>query len=89
MTENEMDGWHHRLDGHEFEQTLGDGEGKEAWCPAVYRFNAITIKLLPMTFFIELEQKKMQFVWKNKTGFPDCALVKNPPANAGNIREVG
>jgi len=56
---------------------------------AVYRFNAITIKLLPMTFFIELEQKKMQFVWKNKTGFPDCALVKNPPANAGNIREVG
>ena len=21
-----MAGWHHRLDGHEFEQTLGDGE---------------------------------------------------------------
>ena len=21
-----MIGWHHRLDGHEFEQTLGDGE---------------------------------------------------------------
>ena len=28
MTENEMDGWHHRLNGHEFEQTLGDGEGQ-------------------------------------------------------------
>ena len=26
MTEDEMDGWHHRLDGHEFEQTLGDSE---------------------------------------------------------------
>ena len=26
MTEDEMAGWHHRLDGHEFEQTLGDGE---------------------------------------------------------------
>ena len=26
MTENQMVGWHHRLDGHEFEQTLGDGE---------------------------------------------------------------
>ena len=25
MTEDEMVGWHHRLDGHEFEQTLGDG----------------------------------------------------------------
>ena len=28
MTEDEMAGWHHRLDGHEFEQTLGDGEGQ-------------------------------------------------------------
>jgi len=26
MTEDEMVGWHHRLNGHEFEQTLGDGE---------------------------------------------------------------
>ena len=26
-TEDEMVGWHHRLDGHEFEQVLGDGEG--------------------------------------------------------------
>ena len=35
MTKDEMVGWHHRLNGHEFEQTLGDGEGKEAWHPAV------------------------------------------------------
>ena len=28
MTENEMVGWHHQLDGHEFEQTLGDSEGQ-------------------------------------------------------------
>ena len=26
-TEDEMVGWHHRLNGHEFEQTLGDSEG--------------------------------------------------------------
>ena len=26
MTDDEMAGWHHRLNGHEFEQTLGDGE---------------------------------------------------------------
>ena len=23
-----MVGWHHRVDGHEFEQALGDGEGR-------------------------------------------------------------
>ena len=28
MTEDKLVGWHHRLDGHEFEQALGDGEGQ-------------------------------------------------------------
>ena len=28
MTEEEMVGWHHQLNGHEFEQALGDGEGQ-------------------------------------------------------------
>ena len=27
-TEDEMVGWHHRLSGHEFDQTLGDSEGQ-------------------------------------------------------------
>ena len=30
MTEYEMSGWHHRLNGHGFEQALGDGEGQES-----------------------------------------------------------
>ena len=28
MTEDEMVEWHYRLNGHEFEQALGDGEGQ-------------------------------------------------------------
>ena len=28
MTEDELVEWHHQLNGHEFEQTLGDGEGQ-------------------------------------------------------------
>ena len=30
--EDEMVGWHHRLDGHEFEQTLGVGDGQGGLC---------------------------------------------------------
>ena len=29
-TEDEMVGWHHRLNGHEFEQTPGDSEGQRS-----------------------------------------------------------
>ena len=36
MTEDEVVGWHHRLDGHEFEQAPGVGVGREAWCAAVH-----------------------------------------------------
>ena len=34
MTEDEMVGWHHRFDGHEFEQApgIGDGQGSLACC---------------------------------------------------------
>ena len=34
MTEDEMVGWHHRLNGLEFEQASGDGErqGSLAYC---------------------------------------------------------
>ena len=35
MTADEMVGWHHRLDGHEFQQApeVGDGQGSLACCP--------------------------------------------------------
>jgi len=34
MTEDEMVGWHHQLDGHESEQApgVGDGQGRLACC---------------------------------------------------------
>ena len=34
MTEDEMAGWHHQLDGHDFEQALGvsDGQGSLVCC---------------------------------------------------------
>ena len=33
-TEDEMVGWHHQLNGHEFEQTSrgSEGQGSQPWC---------------------------------------------------------
>ena len=36
MTEDEMVGWHHRLNGHEFESTLGVGDGQGGLGAAVH-----------------------------------------------------
>ena len=36
MTEDEMVGWHHRLNGHEFEWTLGVGESRDSWRASVH-----------------------------------------------------
>ena len=36
MTEDEMVGWHHQLNGHKFEQTPGEVKDREALRAAVY-----------------------------------------------------
>ena len=44
MIEDEMVGWHHQLNGHECEQTLGDSE-RLAWRAAVYRVSELDMTL--------------------------------------------
>ena len=42
VTEDEMVGWHHRLNGDEFEQTPGDNEGQGSLaCCSPWRHNRI------------------------------------------------
>ena len=45
-TEDEMAGWHHRLNGHEFEPTPGDGEGQGGWRTAVRGVTKSQIQLI-------------------------------------------
>ena len=56
MTEDEMVGWHHWLDGHEFEQAAGAGDGQEAWHAAVH---GITKSRMQLSNWSEL------IVWKD------------------------
>ena len=75
--DNEMVGWHHQLNVHEFEQTLGDGKGQEAWHAAVHGVtnswtwvsNWITIKnklkLLGSKWFALLSSKYLIYLPTN------------------------
>ena len=61
MTEDEMVGWHHWVDGHEFDQALGvgDGQGSLACCSSWGRKKLDTTKWLNWT---ELRVKKLYFI---------------------------
>ena len=41
MTEDGMVGWHHGLNGHEFEQSRELVMDREAWCAAVMRLQRV------------------------------------------------
>ena len=58
-TEDEMVGWHHRLDGHEFEQAsgVGDGQGSRVCCsPWGFKELDMTEQLNWIDTFISLKE---------------------------------
>ena len=61
-TENEMAGWHHQLDGHEFEWTpgAGDGQGGLACCNSWGRKELDTTEWLNLTGLEELSHVEGQ-----------------------------
>ena len=74
-TEDKRFGWHHRLNGHEFEQALGDGDGQGSlMCCSPWGH-----KELDMTEWLNNHLRASQVV----------LVVKSPPANEGDMRDVG
>ena len=66
MTEDEMAGWHHWLDGREFEWTPGDGDagiqGGLACCDSWGRKESDTTEWLNWTELIHVQSKSKQFL---------------------------
>ena len=55
MTEDEMVGWHHQFERHEFEQALGvgDGQGSLACCSTWYRKESDITERQNWTIFVK------------------------------------
>ena len=97
MTEEKMVGWHYQLDGHEFEQAPGDGEGqgslaccspwghKESDMPEQLNNNNLNIHLKEQTLKKSQESLKQKTTWED---FPRGSAVKNPPVNAGHMGSI-
>ena len=51
MTEDKIVGWHHWLDGHEFEQAPGACDILEAWCGVVHGVAKSWIRLSNWTYW--------------------------------------
>ena len=46
MTEHEMVGWHHRLNGHDFEHGTGVGDGQGSWRAAFHGVTSSRTQLI-------------------------------------------
>ena len=75
MTENEMVGWHYWLDGHEFEQVpgVGDGQGSLACCSPWGCKELDTTERLNWPELRELLRRARPSVgaWRQETGFSE------------------
>ena len=65
MTEDEMLGWHHWLDGHEFEQIPGDSEGQESLvCCSPWGCKELDMPYNWTTTLLRQMQKLMEKDWR-------------------------
>ena len=85
VTENEVIGWHHQLNGHEFEQTPGDSEGQGSlacWSPR-------GCKESDMTYELNSNKKEGEFIinqfgyfiytqWQFAESLPETSPIRRP-----------
>ena len=60
MKENEMIGWHHQINGHEFDQAVGDGETQGSlacYSPLGFKESDMTEQLNNNSLLLSLREK--------------------------------
>ena len=79
MSEDEMIGWHHQLNGYEFEQALGVGDRQGGWRAAVHGVTKSWTQLREEHFHFQLTlQIKSVPGTKGQTLGVDSTAFKGP-----------
>ena len=78
MPEDEMVGWHHRLNVYEFEETPGDKEDRGYWCAAVHGVTESNMTLW-LKNFVKTEQLSYALLHKFyiKRRYSTWTLINN------------
>ena len=79
MTEDEMVGWCHLFDGHEFEQApwIGDGQGSLVCCsPWDHKESDTTVQLKWNAWIIHIENEILKFIILKSNNTIGCCLTQ-------------
>ena len=88
-TEDRLVGWHHQLDGYEFEQALGDGKGQgsPACCSAWGHKELDMTEPLKTTAMFKLLTRTVLWLWQNISVLRKCT-VKQRSKGPWNIKFI-
>ena len=88
VTENEMTEWHHQLNGHEFEQSLGESEGPRSLaCFSPWSHKEMTGLSNWTTTATRAIWYFLKGIWWVKV-FPDSSVDKESACNAGDPSSI-
>ena len=83
VTEDEMVGWHHQLNGHEFEQTPGDSEGQGSLAATVHGVTKSQTQLRDWTTTTS-PQFVLDFLTDTQIHITCCPWPTSPKGNSNS-----
>ena len=77
MPEDKMVGWHHQINGHKFQQTLGMKEDREAWSASVHGVTKSWTRLSDWTAITKMAIKRKHTSLSNEIVYVKLLYASN------------